>query len=277
MLDDFPPVPDAESLPLYRMVSKASLCVCMCVCVWRTVFSASSSAADDGDARWCPPRSWRGGRATLCRRLRAEEEEGAGGWRTRLHGVGVDAEHGKEAEAVAVDARGDEAGGGAAAERAGGARAGAERADQAAGVERVLAGGEDLLGGELEGLEADAALAVDGVEVAGAGGGEVHGGDVLLEDLVADDGGAEFVVDEELCRFGLQSLLEFHLIPEEAEISGWSAAVVGRYQQVLILCSTILQAHELIIQRSINSEHEIESSNSGGIFGCGWMIGVEVC
>ncbi len=134
-------------------------------------------------------------------REREDGGDGAGGRGMRkarmcLHGVGIDAEHGEEAEAVAVDARWNEASGGAAAERAGGARAGAERSDQAAGVEGVLTGGEDLLGRKLEGLEADAALAVDRVEIAGASGSEIHRSDVFLEDLIADDGSAEVIVDE---------------------------------------------------------------------------------
>jgi hypothetical protein len=121
---------------------------------------------------------------------------GMGAGRACLYGVGIYAEHGEEAEAVAVDARGNETSGGAAAERAGGARSGAERADKTAGVEGVLTGGEDLLGGELEGFEADAALAVDWMEIAGKGGSEIHRGDVLLEDLIADYCSAEIFVDE---------------------------------------------------------------------------------
>ncbi len=120
-----------------------------------------------------------------------------------LHGVGVDAEHGEEAKAVAVDARGNEAGGCAAAERAGGACAGAERADKAAWVKGMLTCGEDLLGGELEGFEADAAFSVDRVDVAGAGCREIHRGDVLFKNLVADNSRAEVIVKEEVRRFGL--------------------------------------------------------------------------
>lgn len=41
MIDSFLSIPDAESLPLYRMVLKLA-CVCVCVCVCKRCFAGES-------------------------------------------------------------------------------------------------------------------------------------------------------------------------------------------------------------------------------------------